>query len=163
MTCLHDIDWINWRPQQRATVLFVIRDGHLLLIRKKRGLGAGKINGPGGRIDLGESALQGAIREVQEELCVTPAQVRPCGELAAQFVDGLAILVYVFTAQDCDGSPQETDEAIPLWMPMDRIPYDNMWADNRIWFPMMLAGRQFHGRMLYDGDTMLDHIVTLHP
>ena len=51
------------------TLLFVIRAGQILLIHKKRGLGAGKINGPGGRLHLGESPLHGAVREVKEELC----------------------------------------------------------------------------------------------
>jgi 8-oxo-dGTP diphosphatase len=159
-TRLPDIDWANWRPQQRATLLFVIRHGQILLMHKKRGLGAGKINGPGGRLDAGESPLQGAVREVQEELAVTPTGVQQCGELAFQFVDGLSIFVYVFTATDCNGEPQETAEAIPLWTPCGAIPYDKMWADDRLWFPLMLAGKQFQGRMLFDGDTMLDHHVT---
>ncbi len=131
-----DVDWSVWRPQERATLLFVIRDGQMLLIHKRRGLGAGKINGPGGRLDRGESPLQAAVREVQEELHITPTGIRPCGELAFQFTDGLAILVYVFTATDCDGAPEETDEATPLWTPLDRMPYDRMWADDRIWFPV---------------------------
>jgi 8-oxo-dGTP diphosphatase len=46
--------------------LFVIRDGHILLIHKKRGLGAGKINGPGGRIDLGESPQECAVRKFKK-------------------------------------------------------------------------------------------------
>lgn len=39
-----------------ATLMFVIDEarGEVLLIRKKRGLGAGKINGPGGKIDPGK-------------------------------------------------------------------------------------------------------------
>ena len=41
----------DWRPVHQATLLFVINDGNVLLIRKKRGLGAGKINGPGGKLD----------------------------------------------------------------------------------------------------------------
>ena len=49
-TRLQDIAWEHWVPQQRATLLFVLRDGQALLIHKKRGLGAGKINGPGGRL-----------------------------------------------------------------------------------------------------------------
>ncbi|MGD2110491.1 MAG: NUDIX domain-containing protein, partial [Phycisphaerae bacterium] len=63
-------DWSTWRPRQTATLLFVIRAGEILLIRKKRGLGAGKINGPGGRVDPGETPREAAIREVQEELHV---------------------------------------------------------------------------------------------
>lgn len=77
-----DIDWAHWTPQERATLVFVRRDGHVLLIRKQRGLGAGKINGPGGRVDGDESPLQCAVREVQEELGVTPTNMQPCGELA---------------------------------------------------------------------------------
>ena len=49
-----DIDWSQWHPTVRCTLLFVLRDGQVLLIRKKRGLGAGKINGPGGKLDPGE-------------------------------------------------------------------------------------------------------------
>jgi len=152
---IEEIDWKAWVPQQRATLLFVIRGGQILLIRKKRGLGAGKINGPGGRIDPGETPLETAIREVQEELCVTPTGVRDCGELRFQFLDGLSLHGYVFTATDCDGDPRETEEATPLWTPIDAIPYDEMWADDRLWVPLMLAGTRFDGRFLFDGDRML--------
>ena len=160
---LEDVPWGTWRPHERATLLFIIRAGQILLIHKKRGLGAGKIIGPGGRLEPGESPLQGAVREVQEELCITPLGVRQCGDLVFQFVDGLAILVYVFTATDCDGEPQETEEAIPIWTPLGQIPYDSMWADDRLWFPLMLAGRQFQGQMLFNGDLLLGQHVTISP
>jgi 8-oxo-dGTP diphosphatase len=94
---------------------------------------------------------------------VTPLEVQHCGELAFQFVDGLSIFVHVFTAQDCDGIPQETEEAIPLWAPLAQIPFDRMWADDRLWFPFMLAGQSFQGRFLFDGDILLGHHVTRHP
>jgi 8-oxo-dGTP diphosphatase len=158
---LEDVDWASWIPQQRATLLFVIQDSHILLIHKKRGLGAGKINGPGGRIDPGELPQDCAIREVQEELKITPLSVEKRGALSFQFVDGLSIHCEVFTAKDCDGTPQETDEAIPLWAPVDKIPYDRMWADDQVWLPVLLAGKKFAGRFLFDGDDMLGHEVTV--
>jgi 8-oxo-dGTP diphosphatase len=160
---LEDIDWMTWTPQQRATLLFVIRHGQILLIYKKRGLGAGKINGPGGRLEDGETPLQGAVREVQEELCVTPVGIQQCGELAFQFVDGLSIFVHVFTAQDCHGDPQETEEATPLWVSLAQIPFERMWADDCIWFPLMLAGQPFQGRFLFDGDSLLGQQVIVRP
>ena len=153
------IDWDSWMPQQRATLCFVERAARLLLIHKKRGIGAGKINGPGGRIDPGESALECAVREVREELCVVPTGLGHCGELSFQFVDGLSIHVSVFTATGCDGEPRETDEARPLWVARDEIPYDRMWADDRIWLPIMLDGHCFRGRALFDGDDMLGHDI----
>ena len=53
-----DIDWTHWTPQEHATLLFVRQADRVLLIRKKRGLGARKINGPGGRLDDRESPRQ---------------------------------------------------------------------------------------------------------
>tara|TARA_B100000674_G_scaffold478036_1_gene474683 strand:- start:984 stop:1259 length:276 start_codon:yes stop_codon:yes gene_type:complete len=75
------IDWGQWTPDMRATLMF-IRDGNeVLLMRKLRGIGAGKINAPGGKIEPGETPLEGAIRETQEELLVTPLEPRKMGEL----------------------------------------------------------------------------------
>lgn len=161
MSRFEDIDWTTWIPQERATLLFVKRDGYVLLIRKKRGLGAGKINGPGGRIDGDETPRQAAIREVQEELLVTPIDVVARGELAFQFADGYALYVYVFSASDCTGEVQETDEAIPLWTPIDALPFDQMWADDQLWLPHLLNEQPFRGYFLFDGDTMLGYEVVL--
>jgi 8-oxo-dGTP diphosphatase len=152
-----DIDWQRWIPNDVATLLFVVREGRVLLIRKKRGLGAGKINGPGGRIEPGEAPMAAAIREVEEEVCVTPRGVEARGELSFQFVDGYALHVHVFVASDCDGEPRETDEACPYWTPVDRIPYAEMWADDLLWLPLVLDARSVSGRFVFDGDAMLDH------
>ena len=163
LTTFEQIDWNTWQPRERATLLFVRTGGRILLILKKRGLGAGKINGPGGRIDPGETPEQCAVREVQEELLVTPTGLAPAGELRFQFADGYSLHGYVFTATGCDGEPQETGEAVPQWTPEDRIPYERMWADDRIWLPHMLAGRRFDGRFLFDGDAMLGYDVRIVP
>lgn len=157
MRALSEVDWDAWVPQVPATLLFVVRGGEILLIRKKRGLGAGKINGPGGKLDPGETALECAVRETREELGVDPVGVEQLGELRFQFTDGLSILGSVFRARDCRGKAVETEEAVPLWTPVDAIPYGEMWADDAIWLPWLLEGRRFAGRMLFDGDTMLGH------
>lgn len=158
---IRDIDWQGWTPVDPATLLFVVRpsEGRVLLIRKKRGLGAGKINAPGGRIEAGESPLQAAIREVREEVGVTPTGIRHRGELSFVFVDGYSLHVHVFRADDCSGQLCETPEAIPLWTDMAAIPYDEMWEDDRLWLPSLLADRSFSGRFIFDGERMLDHVL----
>jgi 8-oxo-dGTP diphosphatase len=157
------IDWSTWVPKETATLLFVVREGQILLIHKKRGLGAGKINGPGGRLEPGESAESAAVREVEEELCITPTGVRRSGELRFQFTDGHSIHCFVFRANDFLGSPQTTDEAIPQWFPVGEIPYHRMWADDRIWLPLMLESIPFSGRFLLEGDRMLGYEIDRDP
>jgi len=154
---LDQIDWDSWKAVDRATLLFVVRGNEILLIRKKRGLGAGKINGPGGRLDPGETPLQAAVREVQEEVRVEPIDIRHHGELRFHFVDGYSIHVWVYRADDLRGDPAETDEAVPIWFPTDHIPYGEMWADDEHWLPLLLEGRRFDGRFIFDEDAMLDH------
>jgi 8-oxo-dGTP diphosphatase len=154
-----EIDWRRWQAVDRCTLTFVVREGATLLIRKKRGLGAGKINGPGGRLEPGETALECAVREVEEELCVTPRDLEEFGRLRFQFVDGYSTDVFVFRAGDADGEARETDEAVPLWTPIDAIPYDEMWADDRLWLPDLLAGRRFDGCFIFDDDRLVDHAL----
>ena len=120
-------------------------------------MGAGKINGPGGRLEPDEAPAIGAARELREELGVTAAHSEKIGEHRFQFVDGYAIHVHVYKASGLRGDPVETDEAIPVWYDICAIPYDEMWEDDRIWLPLLLEGRQFLGYWLFDGDRMLDY------
>ena len=54
---------------RKVLTLAFIRDGERLLLgMKKRGFGAGKWNGFGGKVDPGETILQGAVRYI---VCTT--------------------------------------------------------------------------------------------
>lgn len=152
-----DIDWLLWQPTELATLMFIRNDDDLLLIRKKRGLGAGKVNAPGGRQEGAESIRQCAIRETQEELLVTPHNPQLRGRQRFHFVDGYRLTVFVYLSDDHSGVAQETAEAAPLWTPVDAIPYEEMWADDVLWIPKMLRGEVFDGRYIFDGDRMVDY------
>lgn len=148
-----------WKAVHQATLLFVVQDSKVLLIRKKRGLGAGKINGPGGKLDAGETAQQCAHREVNEELCIVVGKSDNVGRLRFQFIDDYSIDVQVFVATRFEGAPTETEEAIPLWFNMADIPYSEMWEDDQIWLPRVLAGERVDGRFVFDDDKLLAHEV----
>jgi hypothetical protein len=38
------------------------------------------------------------------------------------------------------GTPNATAELAPRWFPVDRIPFNRMWADARLWLPRALSG-----------------------
>lgn len=148
------VDGANWKPQEKGTLCFIIENGKILLIEKKRGLGAGKVNGPGGRIEVGETAEQGAIRETQEEVGLTPTGMEWAGELSFQFRDGYSLHVELYRASGWTGELCETDEAKPFWCSTSEIPYGRMWADDEQWMPRLLAGEKFRGWFEFDGDRM---------
>ena len=149
------MDWSNWEPNIRANLLFLQRDDEVLLIRKKRGIGAGKINAPGGKIEPGETAAEGAVRETQEEVGLRASNLREMGVLHFQFVDGMALHCTVFHSHQFDGEAIETEEAIPLWTKIAEIPYHEMWEDDIHWLPQALAGQNFEGYFEFDDDKML--------
>lgn len=155
------MDWSDWTPQIRATLCFIRRGDDVLLIRKKRGFGAGKINGPGGKIEPGEETRDAAIRETLEEVGIRPLDPEKRGELFFQFADGLRLHCSVFLALGFEGEPVETDEATPFWSPIKSIAYDEMWEDDRFWLPEMLEGSCFRGYFTFDGERMLSREVEL--
>lgn len=142
-----------------GTLCYVIKYGKVLLIRKKKGLGMGLWNGPGGKVENGEAIVDAAKREVYEEVCIVPEAPAKVGEMHFHFPGG-AWNIHVFKAHDFDGIERETDEAAPKWFRLDKIPYDDMWPDDRIWMPLMLQGKKFVGTFHLDGsNNLLGHEI----
>jgi len=152
-----DIDWQSWSPSERAVLCFVRDNDRILLIHKKTGLGKGKINGPGGRIEQGELPVAAAVRETQEEVGITPEDPVERGTLSFIFTNGYSLHCRVFFASVWHGELTETYEAKPFWCRINDIPYDRMWADDELWLPRALEGREFDGYFTFDEDSMLSH------
>ncbi len=151
----------NWPCDLIATLMFCVEEDRVLLIHKKRGLGAGKINGPGGKLEPGESLMACACRETAEETGIVGTKARAAGVLCFTFRDGLRLRVHPFVCQEFSGVMQETEEARPFWQPINQIPFEKMWADDRLWLPHVLAGGQVEGHCLFDGDQLLEHSLSL--
>nr|CAD7263019.1 unnamed protein product [Timema shepardi] len=149
---------------RKVLTLAIIRDsGNVLLGMKKRGFGKGKWNGFGGKVELGETIHQAAMRELQEECGLHVDEMDRVGLLEFQFEgDPVLLEVHVFTTTNFKGEPVETDEMFPKWFPIDQIPFDKMWLDDRIWFPLLLRQQKFQGFFLFKGhDTILSHTLSL--
>ena len=154
-----DVDWKNWEPEELSTIMFVVEENRVLLIHKKRGLGAGKINGPGGKIEKGETPMQCAVRETNEELHINPFNIRAAGELFFHAEDMPKIHGFVFVASGFEGTPTETDEAIPEWFEIDNLPFSRMWDDDRLWLGEILSGQSVKGWFTFEEEKLLDYSV----
>ncbi|KAF4074019.1 hypothetical protein AMELA_G00249860 [Ameiurus melas] len=141
------------------TLVLVVQPGRVLLGMKKRGFGAGKWNGFGGKVHPGESIEQAARRELLEESSLTVDTLCKIGNITFEFVGETELMdVHIFRADDYDGEPTESEEMRPRWFDIDKIPFGEMWADDVLWFPLMLQKKKFSGYFKFQGhDVILEH------
>ncbi len=142
--------------------LIIDRAEHRILLgMKKQGFGMGKWNGFGGKVELGESVQNAAIREVFEECGLIVRQMKRLGFLQFEFADQessyskvkdeiLNVHVYRAEWEDCQGNFIESEEMIPKWFGFDEIPYDSMWLDDRYWLKHVIKGECFNGYFLFE-------------
>lgn len=143
------------------TLCFIYDGSRILLGMKKRGFGAGRWNGFGGKVNGGETVEEAAIRELKEESGIVPHRVERRGMLRFVFEgDPVAMEVHLFSVLSYDGEPRETEEMAPRWFAHDEIPYSEMWPDDRYWLPLFLEGKQFEGEFIFaDHNTIVKHTL----
>ncbi|AVG23617.1 NUDIX hydrolase [Pontimonas salivibrio] len=117
---------------------------HILLGEKKTGLGQGRVVGPGGKVESGESLRQAAVRELFEEttLVAEETSLIPIATLHYPFPTRphLSQRSHAFLVREFEGEPTPSDELIPQWWPKTQIPFSRMWPDAKLWLPSALAG-----------------------
>ncbi|KAJ2079566.1 hypothetical protein H4R24_003684 [Coemansia sp. RSA 988] len=153
-------------PHRLYTLIFPIDrpNGKVLLGMKKRGFGQGKLNGFGGKVEPSESIEQGAVRELEEESGLCATRVENCGLLLFYFEDNpVAMEVHVFMAHEYNGQVAETEEMRPEWFDFDNMPFSQMWADDKCWWPLARNGRSFIGRFWFKADQVTITRQTLDP
>lgn len=143
-----------------VVVVYFLRDGpdgpEVLLGEKRRGLGTGRVVGPGGKREGTETAVETAVREVAEEvgLRVDPADLEARGTLDYRFPfrPSWSQVSDVFVCRRWQGDPSGGDELEPRWVPVRDVPYDAMWDDARYWLPAVLDGGQVDARVVFAED-----------
>lgn len=139
-------------PREITTNVYLRKGDQLLLAMKKRGFGAGKWNGAGGKAEPGETPEAAAIRECQEEIGVTPTNMTLLGRIDF-YDDNVNHYCHMYVADEWEGEPTESEEMRPQWFNASDMPYDAMWAADHLWMPLFIAGKHFEGKLVFSGDT----------
>ncbi len=142
-------------PHKLMTLCIIHDTNHhrILLGMKKRGFGQGRWNGFGGKVAPDESIHDAALRELHEEVGIIPHELAERGFILFEFEDNPQKLeVHLFSAHSFDGIPTESEEMRPQWFDCDKIPYAEMWQDDKYWLPLFLKGKNLEGYFLFDKD-----------
>ncbi|MBX2866882.1 8-oxo-dGTP diphosphatase [Candidatus Kaiserbacteria bacterium] len=145
--------------RKQLTLCIVHKNDHVLLGMKKRGFGAGRWNGFGGKVEEGESIEEAVQREMKEECGVRVSDIQKHGVLDFSFAHSPEEIleVHIFKAETFSGEPVETEEMKPQWFKTKEIPFTDMWPDDIYWVPMFLEGKKFKGRFHFgEEDVVLE-------
>jgi len=133
------------------TLGFILTNEDILLGMKKRGFGAGRWNGFGGKVHEGETIEEALIREFEEECEVKILGNVKIGIINFEFPTKQETLeVHIFKILEYEGMPKETEEMKPQWFKISQIPYKSMWSDDPYWMPLFLKEKKFTGHILFD-------------
>ena len=142
------------KDRKLLTLCLIHQHPRILLGMKKRGFGAGRWNGFGGKVAEGESIEDAAVRELREETGIEadPTDLELSGILEFEFQSdpGKVLEVHIFKVHSHTGDLVETEEMRPQWFMIDEIPFKDMWSDDPYWMPLFIKGRRFRGRFLFD-------------
>jgi mutator protein MutT len=141
------------------TLCLIHDNDRILLGMKKQGLGTGRWNGFGGKVEPGETIEEATKREILEEAGMKVEHVVKMGEMDFEFAakPGDILEVHIYRGEKWSGTPRECDEMRPEWWKVSEIPFNMMWPDDRYWLPLFLDNKKFRGRFLFGpNDSVLE-------
>ncbi len=153
-----------------TTLVFLVKRAEnglisdICLAYKKRGFGAGRFNGVGGKVEGRETIVQSAIRETKEEIGVDIQELSKRAELTFFYSakPEWDQLVSVYLCDSWEGEPVESEEMRPQWFTTEAIPFSEMWADDPFWLPLILEDKHLKATFTFgEGDSVLSKDVRI--
>jgi 8-oxo-dGTP pyrophosphatase MutT (NUDIX family) len=144
-----------------ATLVLPVRDGKVLLglkVRKGADIGEQTVNGPGGKLDPGQTLESCAIAETQEETGITllPEHLRQAGIVTFHNGNRSVWEVHVYLAEGFGGEPIDTEEMVAgpggWWYAIDQLPFERMLSSDREWMPRLLDGERLRVEVYQNED-----------
>lgn len=143
-----------------ATLSYLIKDNQVLLLEKQRKIGAGLLNGVGGKMDPQDnSIIDTMIREDQEEIGITPTEYAKRADIVfhnpSDDEKDRVMHVQVFVVTKWEGTITASDEMKnPGWYDIDpnTLPFERMLPDDKHWLPLVLGGQAVKAFFRFDDD-----------
>ncbi|MHA2245804.1 MAG: NUDIX hydrolase [Candidatus Hodarchaeales archaeon] len=150
-----------------ATLAYIVYNQEVLLLfrnKKENDFHEGKYIGIGGRLESGETPIECNLRELEEETgySLKPEEVEFRGYIYFDEIhrdkinedlpafNWLVFLYYVKVTEKLDF---ENPEGNLLWVPIKKIPYEKMWAGDKIFTPKLLETKEvIEAKFLYEGE-----------
>jgi len=146
-----------------ATLVYVRCGEEILMLHRNapdrpNDFHAGKWNGLGGKLELDESPLAGALREIREEsgLELEPGALRIVGVLQfpnfkpGKAEDWLAWVCVAEVPSEVRSRRLEGTEGSLHWIHRSKLLELNLWPGDREFLPHVLSERPFFGTIWYD-------------
>ncbi len=145
-----------------AVLVYVEVGNKVLMIHRRDRDGdihSGKWNGLGGKMELGESALQAARRELFEESGIDLPDDRFVARGCLHFPNFKAAkcedwMVFLFTVKGDESlllrKFSEIDEGVASWVDKTQINELNLWPGDRMFLPQIFAGKNLLGTLWYE-------------
>lgn len=166
---MHNIEsYLNTNPiLVKAVVGFPVQDGKVILgFRKKISMKWGKniYSGIGGKVGdkeewKNESNEEALNREFVEECGIEIVNSKFCGVVNFLFPDSpeYNMETYIYLIDKWNGEAVETEVIRPELFPVDNLPLNEMWEDNKHWVPYVLnsaknekSNTKVYGNFLYE-------------
>lgn len=136
-----------------TTLCFLRKGNKVLLGKKKKGFGTGKYNGIGGKQEPGETIIDTFLRETKEEIGVVPTVYKSAGKVSFDETikhEKVHLTFHLFIVTEWSGEIVESEEMSPFWFDIDKIPYEEMFADDIYWLPQVLEGKSIDAYFEFD-------------
>jgi 8-oxo-dGTP diphosphatase len=136
------------------TLVFLTQGDAVLLLRgaPTKRLWAGRYNGLGGHLEPGETFAAAALREVEEEAGIAPAQIRDFALRALLNIEGTphGVLLAVFVGETPTRAVRPSREGTPEWIARVALGQIDLVDGDRL-LPRVLDARGvLHGHLRYD-------------
>ena len=140
---------------KKATICLLCKGDNLLLGIKNRGPGAGKRNAPGGKVKKRETIKLAGKREIFEEagIQIEEMALKLAALVRFYFENKFVFESYVLLVKDFKGKVRDTEEMDNFQLyPFKNLPFDNMWAGDNLWMPLVLSGKTIEAVVVFNAD-----------